>query len=492
MSSADRPSRGTGRPSQGPRAGRASAGRRGGDGPPRRPQTRRPPDIDHARQAALDLLAAVRSRGAYANLTLPGLLSDRGLSGRDAALATELAYGTCRALGQLDAVIGACCDRPLAELDGAVLDALRLAAYQLLHTRIPDHAAVSVTVDLVRAGPQPGAAGFVNAVLRRISRNDLAGWVGEIGPDPAVDPLGHLALLTAHPRWIVTAIKDALGAGADPAGMTELEAALQADDVAPRVHLLAKPGRISQDELMIAAGGRRAKFSPFGVYLPTGDPGRISAVADGRAAVQDEGSQLVALALASAEIDGPDDRWLDLAAGPGGKAALLGAWAAQTGATLDAIEVTPHRADLVRQAVAGLPVAVHTADGRDTGLPAGAFDRVLLDAPCTGLGALRRRPEARWRRQQGDVAPLVRLQSELLVSAANLVRPGGLVAYVTCSPHLSETTGVIAGRPGGLELIDARPYLPGVPDLGSGPTVQLWPHRHSTDGMYLALLRRTA
>jgi 16S rRNA (cytosine967-C5)-methyltransferase len=141
--------------------------------------------------------------------------------------------------------------------------------------------------------------------------------------------------------------------------------------------------------------------------------------------------------------------------------------------------------------VAGLPVAVHTADGRDPGLPAGAFDRVLLDAPCTGLGALRRRPEARWRRQQSDVAPLARLQRELLASAANLVRPGGVVAYVTCSPHLSETAGVIAQRPPELELIDARPYLPGVPGLGKGPTVQLWPHRHGTDGMFLALLRRT-
>ncbi len=430
-------------------------------------------------------------RSAYANLTLPGLLNDRGLSGRDAALATELAYGACRALGQLDAVIGACCDRPLADLDGPVLDALRLAVYQLLHTRIPDHAAVSVTVDLVRAGPNPGAAGFVNAVLRKVSRNDLAGWIAEIGPDRSSDPLGYLALATAHPRWIVTAIQAALGAGADEQGYAELEAALAANDVAPLVHLLAKPGRISQDELMIAAGGERARYSPFGVYLPTGDPGRISAVTDGRAAVQDEGSQLVALALAGAELDGPDRRWLDLAAGPGGKAALLGAWASQCGARVDAVEITPHRADLVRQATAGLPVAVHTADGRDSGLPAGAFDRVLLDAPCTGLGALRRRPEARWRRQQSDVAPLVRLQRELLAAAATLVRPGGLVGYVTCSPHLSETVGVISKRPAELELIDARPYLTGVPDLGGGPTAQLWPHRQGTDGMFLALMRRT-
>jgi len=267
MNFADRNGHGSGRPSQGPRAGRAADSRHGG-GPPGRPQTRRPPDVDHARQAALDLLAAVRSRGAYANLTLPGLLSDRGLSGRDAALATELAYGACRALGQLDAVIGACCDRPLAELDGPVLDVLRLAVYQLLHTRIPDHAAVSVSVDLVRAGPNPGAAGFVNAVLRKVSRNDLAGWIAEIGPDRRTDPLGYLALLTAHPRWITTAVLDALGAGDKGAAMTELEAALEADDVPPQVHLLARPGRISQDELMIAAGGRRARFSPFGVYLP--------------------------------------------------------------------------------------------------------------------------------------------------------------------------------------------------------------------------------
>ena len=490
MSAADRPGRSGGRPSQGPRGGRSADGRRGGDGPPRRPQTRRPPDIDHARQAALDLLAAVRSRSAYANLTLPGLLNDRGLSGRDAALATELAYGTCRALGQLDAVIGACCDRPLADLDGPVLDALRLAAYQLLHTRIPDHAAVSVTVDLIRAGPHPGAAGFVNAVLRRMSRNDLAGWIAEIGPDRNTDPVGYLALSTAHPRWIATAIQDALGARDDEPGMAELEAALAANDVAPHVHLLAKPGRISQDELMIAASGDRARYSPFGVYLPTGDPGRIQAIVDGRAAVQDEGSQLVALALAGAELEGADRRWLDLAAGPGGKAALLGAWAAQCGARVDAVEITPHRAELVRKSVAGLPVAVHTADGRDPGLPEGAFDRVLLDAPCTGLGALRRRPEARWRRQQSDVAPLVRLQRELLESAARLVRPGGLVAYVTCSPHLSETAGVIARRPPDLELLDARPTLPGVPDLGDGPTVQLWPHRQGTDGMFLALMRR--
>ena len=463
--------------------------RRGPSGPPKRPPTRKPPEPDPARQAALDLLAAVRERGAYANLTLPGILSERGLSGRDAALATELSYGSCRALGQLDAVISACGDRPIADLDGVVVDALRLGAYQILRTRIPPHAAVSATVDLVRASDKPGGAGYVNAVLRRIAEADLDTWIERLAPDAGQDPLGHLAMAVSHPRWIVSALDEALNA--QSAG-GELEEALRADDRPPAVHLVARPGRISRAELLTASGGVPAPYSRFGVYLEGGDPGAIRAVADGRAAVQDEGSQLVATALTLAPLDGPDVRWLDLAAGPGGKTGLLGALAAEVGATVDAVEITPHRAELVRQTVRGLPVTVYTADGRDPGLPLASYDRVILDAPCTGLGALRRRPEARWRRQPSDVAQLVTLQQELLVSAAALVRPGGVVAYVTCSPHLAETADVIGRRPDDLELIDARPLLPGVPDLGGGPTVQLWPHRHGTDGMFLALLRRSS
>ncbi len=462
--------------------------KRGPSGPPRRPSTRRPPTPDEARRVALDVLTAVRSQGAYANLTLPGLLTQRRITGRDAALATELTYGTCRALGQLDAVIGACGDRDFADLDGVVIDALRLGAYQLLHTRIPPHAAVSATVDLVRAGDRPGGAGYVNAVLRRVSEADLQTWIDRLAPDERTDPEGHLAFARAHPRWIVTAVSDALGGGP---GNPDLEKALEADDKPPAVHLVARPGRIDRVELVALSGGRPAAYSPFGVYLHGGDPGALRPVADGRAGVQDEGSQLVAIALTLPTVDGPDGHWLDLAAGPGGKAALLGALAAERGAQLDAVEIAPHRADLIRGTVRGLPVRVHTGDGRHPDLPESGFDRVLLDAPCTGLGALRRRPEARWRRQPTDVPPLTTLQRELLASAARMVRPGGVIAYVTCSPHLAETAGVIGRRPPGLELIDARECLPGVPDLGPGPTVQLWPHRQGTDGMFLALLRRS-
>jgi 16S rRNA (cytosine967-C5)-methyltransferase len=459
--------------------------------PQRRSGPVRPPAEDPARQAALDTLRAVRERDSYANLVLPKLLRERRVSGRDAALATELAYGASRAQGLLDAVLGACSDRPLSQVDGVVLDALRLGAYQLLRTRIPPHAAVASTVDLVRAERGSGAAGFTNAVLRRVTEQDEAGWVDELAPDPDADPIGNLALANAHPRWIAQAFAETLGSRDEL-----LREALAADDARPTVHLVARPGEVSADELAAMTGGDVAPYSPYGVHLEpgAGDPGDLDPVREKLAGVQDEGSQLCALALTRVPLEGTDERWLDLCAGPGGKAALLGALAGLNGAALDAVEKAPHRADLVRKLTEGLPVTVHVADGREPGLPEGGYDRVLVDAPCTGLGALRRRPEARWRRQPSDVAGLARLQRELLTSALSLVRPGGVVAYVVCSPHLSETIGVVAdvARRTGAERLDTREFFPGVPELGDGPQVQLWPHVHGTDAMFCAVLRRPA
>jgi 16S rRNA (cytosine967-C5)-methyltransferase len=434
----------------------------------------------------------VRERDAYANLLLPSLLRQRGITGRDAALATELCYGTCRAQGLLDAVLQSCADRPLSEVDGELLDALRLGSYQLLRTRVPPHAAVGTTVDLVRAGRGSAAAGFVNAVLRRVGTQDEDGWVQTVAPAAADDPVGHLAMVHSHPQWIAQAFADALGGDLD-----ELAQALATDDARPLVHLAARPGQISAAELAGLTGGRVAPYSPCGVHLADGgDPGELAPVRDHLAQVQDEGSQLVTLALAGVPLEGADARWLDLCAGPGGKAALLGALATTLGVTrgasLAAVEKAEHRARLVGQACAGLPVTIHVVDGRDSGLPERAYDRVLLDAPCTGLGALRRRPEARWRRRPDNLAELVRLQRELLLAALRHLRPGGVVAYVTCSPHLDETLRVVADvvRRTGAEQLDARPQFPGVPALGEGPHVQLWPHRHGTDAMFCALLRR--
>ncbi|QBJ98362.1 rRNA small subunit methyltransferase B [Rhodococcus sp. ABRD24] len=481
MSESRRPARGSGRRPGG-------AGERSNNKPR---QAKRPDpaqaSIDQPRRAARDVLRAVRERDAYANLVLPGLLRERRLDGRDAALATELAYGTARARGLLDAVIASCAGRPIEDIDGPLLDVLQLGAYQLLRTRVAPHAAVATSVDLVRAEFGSGKAGFVNAVLRRVSEQTEDQWVAQLAPDTDKDPVGHLAFKYAHPTWIAQAFADALGADA-----AELQDVLIADDSRPAVHLVARPGEISAEELALITGGEVGPYSPYAVHLDGGDPGLLDAVREGLAGVQDEGSQLVARALTLAPLDGPDSgRWLDLCAGPGGKAALLGALAGIEGGRLDAVEPVEHRAELIRKTTRGLPVDVHVADGRDPGLD-GGYDRILVDAPCTGLGALRRRPEARWRRQPSDVAGLVKLQRELLASALELVRPGGVVLYSTCSPHVSETVGVVADavRRYGAVPLDTRELVPGVADLGDGPGVQLWPHRHGTDAMFMAALRR--
>jgi 16S rRNA (cytosine967-C5)-methyltransferase len=259
------------------------------------------------------------------------------------------------------------------------------------------------------------------------------------------------------------------------------------------VHLVAR--RVPRDQLVAESGGQPGPWSPHAVRLGGGDPARVPSVREGRAAVQDEGSQLAALLLARAPLEGPDAAWLDVCAGPGGKAALL-AVVRLEGVRLTAADRAPHRAELVRRTLRDEDdVEVLVADGRTPPWPPGSFDRVLLDAPCTGLGALRRRPEARWRRKPDDLVSLVLLQRALVGSALDLVRPGGVVLYATCSPLLAETSGVISSvlqTRADAVLEDATALLPGVPDL-AGPipgTVQLWPHRHGTDAMFMALLRK--
>ncbi|SHG68112.1 16S rRNA (cytosine967-C5)-methyltransferase [Jatrophihabitans endophyticus] len=470
------------------RPGRRAAGR---PARPTRPERRRAP-VDPARLVALDLLRAVAEQDAYANLVLPRLITERGLTGRDAALATELGYGTLRSLGTVDGVLARCIDRDLADVEPVVLDILRLGAYQALRTRIPPHAAVATTVDLAHAAGSGRAGGFVNAVLRRVTDRDWPGWTDELAA--GVEPLAALAVRTAHPEWIAGAFAAALGEDAG-GPLTETAAALAADDERPVTHLVAWPGRSERTELLVAddgaVHGSVGPYSPYAVRLAAGDPGRLPAVRERRAGVQDEGSQLCALALAAAPVDGPDERWLDACAGPGGKAALLAAVAAGRGAQLHANERREHRAQLVRRVTEPWGVTVTVGDARELAPPDGVpgYDRVLVDAPCTGLGALRRRPEARWRRRGDDVAELAALQRALLAAALRVTRPGGVVAYVTCSPHPAETSAVVAAFAAEHELLDARPFFPDVPDLGAGPTVQLWPHRHGTDAMFCALLR---
>jgi len=340
-------------------------------------------------------------------------------------------------------------------------------------------------------------------VLRKLSANDLTGWTTALITAGA-DPVTAAAAAQRHPEWIVRALRQALaGHGRS---VEEIERLLEADNAAPVVNLIALPGLGDLQEAF-DAGAQPGELVKDSATFSGGDVGRLESVRMGTTRVQDAGSQLVARALADAEVraDGPE-RWLDLCAGPGGKAALLGALAAERGATLLANEPAAHRAELVRQALRPVDHRVwdvRTGDGRELGSrePEG-FDRVMVDAPCTGLGALRRRPESRWRRRPADVAQLAPLQRELLDSAIAAVKPGGLVAYVTCSPHIAETTAVVTDalrRHPEMELQDSAAALdavslPGKLEAGKaesgGTTAQLWPHIHGTDAMFLSLLRK--
>jgi 16S rRNA (cytosine967-C5)-methyltransferase len=539
------------------------------------------------------VLEAVADRDAYANLLLPRLLADRRITGRDAALATELTYGTLRGQGTYDAVLAACSDRPLDRLDPPVLHVLRIGAHQLLATRVGSHAAVATSVDLAKDVAGPRASGYVNAVLRRVATRDLEQWMPIAAPPPADDPDGYLAVRYSYQPWIVAAYRAALSqagasASASPAGASasasagasaptgafegagasqdaaasgaeveaELAAALAAGNERPRVTMAVRPGAASRDEVL-PEGAEPTPWSPYGFVLAGGDPSAL--MADGVLAVQDEASQLAAVMLArspvlpfprsplgpgasaapdpgaspgaaagaspvrgagASPVPGPGvspvpgagvspvpgpgaspgplpaPAWLDMCAGPGGKARMLAGLAALDGARLVAAEVRPHRARMVGSAVDEATTVI-VADGREPAWRDGGFERVLVDAPCTGLGALRRRPEARWRKSPDNLPGLGQLQRGLLRSALAAVRAGGVVAYVTCSPVPAETSAVVldvAGPGAGIEILDAPALLPDVPGLRATVDprfAQFWPHRHGTDAIFVALLRRT-
>ncbi|TXK17553.1 RsmB/NOP family class I SAM-dependent RNA methyltransferase [Homoserinibacter sp. GY 40078] len=452
--------------------------------------------IQPSRRIAWDVLTAVREDDAYANLLLPARTRQAGLDPADAGFATELVYGTLRMRGYYDRIIEIAAKRPAARIDPPVLDILRMGVHQLLGMRTAAHAVLDESVELTRRARVASASGFVNGVLRTISRDSpeiwreraLAGLSGTAGR----------ATEFSHPAWVVDAFGAALAA--DGAG-DELDALLAADNAAPQLAFAAIPGLADPETLATQNDPFGAgRVSPIGLRAGGGDPSRITAVADGRVRVQDEGSQLAALALSRAREVHPGETWLDMCAGPGGKAALLAAEARLGGARLVANEVVPARAGLVRSALqvfddtADAPQVVE-GDGRRFGSAPERFDRILLDAPCSGLGALRRRPEARWRKTAADLAELLALQSQLLDAAAAALAPDGLLAYVTCSPHQDETHAqvqALLARNSSLRAVDTPAVLERIAreplGLATGDAAQLWPHRHGTDAMFVQLL----
>jgi 16S rRNA (cytosine967-C5)-methyltransferase len=431
-----------------------------------------------ARTAAWRVLRLVHADGAWSTTAVDRVLRRSRLDARDRAFAANLAYEALRWEGTLDWALDRVLKRPVDQTEPAVLDALRLGAWQLLFGASPDRAVVSTSVDLVRAEVGQWATGFVNGALRALARQASAGirW-----PDEATDE--GLGIRLGYAAWIVTEARRRFGGRA--------RAVLEAGNDAPGVTLRAVGDR---DALVAELGAlgltaEPGRHAPEAVRAPGADPGRLAAVAEGRAAVQDEASMLVARAVAAA---GPA-AVLDACAGPGGKTAHL----AQLGARVFAADLRPARARLVAETAARLGVAerVHVVAADATRPPwrDGRFDAVLVDAPCTGLGIVRRRPEIRWRRDPSDVPRLAALQLEILEGVVELVRPDGLLLYSACTWTLAETDDVVRA----FVAVNGDRVAPELPDLGGAGArlpgdggVQLAPDTDGVDGMYVAAFRR--
>ena len=444
-----------------------------------RRNTFKSPKPDAARLLAFDLLTEVNRNEGYSNLLLPQALNASKLDDRDRSLVTELLYGTIRMQGKHDWVLAQISDRPWSEVDPGIVDICRLGVHQIHEMRIPDHAAVAATVEVARKRIGESKASFVNALLRSVTRKSIEEWFTPL--NQMTDVVERFAIQFSHPEWIVSAYYDLLK------NWDEVELALKINNEAATPTLVSWPGFSTQQDL-IDIGGEPTEFSPYGVHWK-GNPGALDLIKSRKIGVQDEGSQLVAAVFAKVA---QGSSWLDLCAGPGGKAALLSSIARQRDIRFTANEVSAARAVLVTQVVHGDRVLV--SDGRTIGSSAEKFDAILIDAPCTGLGALRRRPEVRWRRTLQDLRALTQLQRELVESAIQALRPGGVLGYATCSPHLAETSIQVADikkKHPELQQVIVDEYLPSsLVGATRDGAMSLWTHKHGTDAMYLALFRK--
>jgi 16S rRNA (cytosine967-C5)-methyltransferase len=446
-----------------------------------RRNTFKAPRPEASRLLAFDLLTEVNRNEGYSNLLLPQALNASKLDERDRSLVTELLYGTIRMQGKHDWVLAQISDRPWNEVDPGIVDVARLGVHQLHEMRVPDHAAVASTVEVARKRLGESKASFVNALLRNVTRTSQEDWFLPL--TQMSDPVERLSIQFSHPAWIVSAYFDLLKDWA------EVESALSINNEAAIPTLVSWPGISTQQDL-IDIGAEPTSYSEFGA-LWKGNPGALDLIKARKIGVQDEGSQLVASVFAAA-ADGSS--WLDMCAGPGGKAALLSSIARTRGIKFTANEVSAVRADLVRQVVNGDRVLV--GDGREIGNQEEKFDAILIDAPCTGLGALRRRPEVRWRRTLQDLRELTQLQRELIQSAISALNVGGVLGYATCSPHLAETSIQVADikkKFTNVEQIPVGPFMPENLDGGlRDEAMSLWTHRVGTDAMYLALFKKSS
>ena len=438
------------------------------------------PKPDAVRVLVYDILSEVNRRGGYSNLLLPQALSASDFETRDKGFATELLYGTLRMQGRHDFILQQVFDRPNSEVDTGIVDICRLGVHQLFEMRVATHAAVSATVELARKVIGESKASYVNAILRKVSAKSLEEWLSPL--EEIQDPVVKLSILHSHPEWIVSAYYDLLK------DFALVEAELVANNMPASPTLVSWPGESTQEEL-VELGAVATRFSPYGARFE-GSPGSLELVRHRKAGVQDEGSQLVADIFM--KFAGSAENILDLCAGPGGKAALISHLARAQGKNFFANEISEPRAALVKKVVGSFPVIV--GDGRDIASQPERFDAILADVPCTGLGALRRRPEVRWRRTLQDLRALTELQRELSDAAISVLNVGGIFGYATCSPHFAETSAqvqqILKLHPE-LEQLEISQHLPeGLLDATRGLNLSLWTGRHETDSMFLAIFRK--
>jgi 16S rRNA (cytosine967-C5)-methyltransferase len=422
-----------------------------------------------ARAVALEVVRRVTDEGAYSNRLLPATLARSGLDERDRGLVTELVYGTLRHVPELDAAIGARAARPLDRMTPGARAALRIGAYQILHTRIPAHAAVSETVGTV----VPRERGFVNAILRRLAK------------DPPAAPRGHddrrVSLRTGLAPWAVAELRRLLPAD-------EVEGAALALGERSPLSLRVNRCRVAVDDVVraLADAGHEpvsGAIHPECLLIRGGDPTTLPGWREGWFAVQDQASAFVVETLGARR----SDRVLDVCAAPGGKAAFLACRVTEEGLTI-AGDVSPGRVGLIPPLLdrLGVRARVLVQDGTRQALR-GPFDRVLVDAPCSGIGSARRRPELLWRPRREELSSLAGLQVAITVAAADLVAPGGRLVYSVCTFPRAETDAacdaIVRHRP------ELRPVATPGPD-GSALRHRLWPHRHGTDGMFVAAFER--
>lgn len=440
------------------------------------------PKPDAPRVLVYDILSEVNRRGGYSNLLLPQALNASNFEQRDKGFITELLYGTLRMQGRHDYILAQVSDRPWAEVDEGIVDICRLGVHQLFEMRVATHAAVSATVELARKVIGESKASFVNAILRKVSAQTLEEWLEPVLA--MTDPVSRLSIQYSHPEWIVSAYFDLLK------DYARVEEELAANNVPATPTLVSWPGSSTQNEL-VSQGAVATQFSPYGARFE-GAPGSLDLIRHRKAGVQDEGSQLVALAFSQASKSAKTV--LDLCAGPGGKAALISHICDVEGREFVANEVSEARAKLVKNVVGKFPVWV--GDGREISSHGQSFDAIIADVPCTGLGALRRRPEVRWRRTIQDLRALTELQLELAHSAIANLSDEGIFGYATCSPHFAETFGqvkmILKAHPE-LEQIDVAPFLPAnLEGAVRDKSMALWTSVHDTDSMFLALFKKKA